>query len=368
MQRYILLVLPVMVCLSAPCYAQGAENFENEFRAFRQKLETATSSAPAADGNTAPVEDVPAVVSPLGPAANLPVDGRLPDASSQVWPQTPEDMQAQMANEAASQKKKMEDQLFKMALEKLLPLKPEQIRATLESFKESREAAETPLRFPEPEQVVQTVSLDPSSAPVIIETSPGHVTTLTILDSTGAPWPIQDISWAGKFDITPPEDGGHVVRITPMSAHGIGNLSIRLVDLITPVTMSVRTGLDKVHYRFDARIPKAGPLASVPIIQHGGLKASAGKDDDMIAVLDGTPAAGATRLKVEGTDGRTSVWKIEDRVYLRTPLTLLSPAWDSSVSSADGMKVYTMQNAPVVLLSDQGRMIKINISPDEVTP
>ncbi len=215
---------------------------------------------------------------------------------------------------------------------------------------------------------MQTVSLDPSAAPVIILTAPGHVTTLTILDSTGAPWPIQDISWAGKFEVTPPEDGGHVVRITQMSAHGIGNLSIRLVDLITPVTMSIRTGLDQVHYRFDARIPKTGPLASVPIIEHGGLKATAGKDDDMISILDGTPTSSAVRLKVEGTDGRTSVWKIEDRMYLRTPLTLLSPAWDSSVSSADGMKVYTVPSAPVVLLSDQGRMVSVSISQDEDMP
>jgi intracellular multiplication protein IcmK len=88
----------------------------------------------------------------------------------------------------------------------------------------------------------------------------------------------------------------------------------------------------------------------------------------MISILDGTPTSSAVRLKVEGTDGRTSVWKIEDRMYLRTPLTLLSPAWDSSVSSADGMKVYTVPSAPVVLLSDQGRMVSVSISQDEDMP
>ena len=40
--------------------------------------------------------------------------------------------------------------------------------------------------------------------------------------------------------------------------------------------------------------------------------------------------------------------------YVRTPLTLLSPAWQSSVSSADGMNVYALTNAPVLLLSDGG--------------
>jgi intracellular multiplication protein IcmK len=359
MMRQAILLSAFVFIFSQSAFAQNEKSFEDEFRNFRQKLEASNTTNAIAQNQD--------VQSPLGAASDLPASGQLP-GSPEIWPQSPEELQRAMQNEAEAQRKKAEDQLFKMALERLLPLKPEQIRDTLEEFAKSREAAETPIRFPEPEQVVQTVSLDPSVAPVMVQTAPGYVTTVTILDSTGAPWPIQDISWAGKFEVTPPEDGGHIVRITPMTAHGVGNLSIRLVDLITPVTMSIRTGLEKVHYRFDARIPKPGPLASVPIIQHGGLKAVAGKDDDMIAVLDGTPATGAVKLKVEGADGRTSVWKIEDRVYLRTPLTLLSPAWDSSVSSADGMKVYTMQTSPVVLLSDQGKMVKINISEDEVTP
>ncbi len=45
-----------------------------------------------------------------------------------------------------------------------------------------------------------------------------------------------------------------------------------MVDLITPITFTLVTGLDEVDYRFDARIPKLGPLAKVPLIEHGGLK------------------------------------------------------------------------------------------------
>jgi intracellular multiplication protein IcmK len=53
--------------------------------------------------------------------------------------------------------------------------------------------------------------------------------------------------------------------------------------------------------------------------------------------------------------------------YIRTPLTLLSPGWDQSVSSADGMHVYAMAFAPVVLLSDDGRMMRAYISRREET-
>lgn len=273
-----------------------------------------------------------------------------------------------MEAELETQKAKIEQQTFDAALKNLLPLAPGQIRTTLKEFSKSREAAETPITVPTPKQAVETVSLDPSDAPVIVRMAPGYVTTLIILDSTGAPWPVQDFSWAGKFDVTPPEEGGHVIRITPLTAHGVGNISIRMVDLITPITMQLVTGLEEVYYRLDARIPKPGPLAKTPIIEYGGLQSVAGTDDYMVGVLDGTPPSSAAKMKVKGVDGQTSAWRVDETVYLRTPLTLLSPGWNASVSSADGMNVYSLNNAPVVLLSDRGRMVRAQIVENEVSP
>ncbi len=269
---------------------------------------------------------------------------------------------------AAAQKKKVNDAVFEEALKSLLPMTPEQIRKLLDAFKESRQAAETPITMPVPKVEVVTVSLDPTQVPPVIKTAPGRVSTLIILDSTGSPWPIQDVSWAGKFDVTPPEEGGHVVRITPQSAHNVGNVSIRLVDLITPITFTLVTGLDEVDYRFDARIPKLGPLAKVPLIENGGLKSVVGGDENMVQMLDGTPPGNAEKLKIDGTDGRSSVWRLSGRIYLRTPLTLLSPAWSSSVTSGDGMNVYVLNDTPVILLSDEGRVVRAHIAATEVTP
>lgn len=350
-------------------FSQDASSEPNEIEQWRQSVGQGKNAAPAVKSDAPADEEIinpmaamnsdPMMSNPLGPAGTLPV-GPMVGTS-------PAEMQVLMEKEATDQRRKLEEQAFDTALKQLLPLEPEQIRKTLENFKVKREAAETPITVPEPRQVVETLSLDPSEAPALIKTAPGHVTTFTILDSTGAPWPIQDISWAGKFDITTPESGGHVVRITPMTAHGVGNISIRLVDLITPVTVRLTTGIDEVHYRFDARIPRPGPLAKTPLIQYGGLKAVAGRDDNMTGFLDGTPPKEAVRLKVTGADGRTTAWKVSEQMYLRTPLTLLSPGWDSSVSSADGMNVYALNQAPVILLSDEGRMVRAQIVADEVT-
>lgn len=299
--------------------------------------------------------------SPLGLGGALPGAGGSPAGYVGGTPISTAEMQAQMEAQAEEQRLQLREKAFDQALEALLPLKPEEIREVLGVFKESRQAAETPIVFPEPKIRVQTVSLDPGEEPPIIKLMPGHVTTVTILDITGEPWPIQDISFAGAFDVTPPESGGHVIRIVPRTAHGIGNMSIRLIDLITPITFSLRNDLGEMYYRFDARIPKYGPLAKAPLISHGGISSVAG-NETLMQVLDGVPPEGAEHMTVSGADDRTTAWKIDDRVYVRTPLTLLSPTWDTSVRSADGTSVYTLASAPILLLSDNGKMVRASVT------
>ncbi|MFH1157378.1 MAG: DotH/IcmK family type IV secretion protein [Pseudomonadota bacterium] len=379
MERLLLSLLAVAllsVCCF-PAFAQSMEEFEKERRSYKIREATAekgnvgTKEARSPILGNAESDGRPSSgVSPLGLAANLPVGKQMPATAKALNIPTPEEMQMQMQMtlEAESQKKKNEEALFDAALKQLMPLTPEQIRRLLDTFRDNRESAETPIAMPVPRVVVETISLDPSQTPSVIKTSPGRVTTITILDQTGAPWAIQDVGWAGKFDITPPEEGGHVVRVVPQSAHGVGNISIRLVDMITPVAFTLLTGLDEVYYRFDARIPKQGPLAKTPLIEFGGLNAVTGTDENLVQILDGTPPDRSEKLKVEGVDGRTNVWRVSGRIYLRTPLTLLSPSWNSSVTSADGMNVYTLDDAPVVLLSDEGRMVKAYIAADEGAP
>lgn len=386
-------------------FAQG-EDFNNEFKAFKEKVEAARAGEPA--GNTAAQPTVSAededgfapkmgelsadsansgavsdpasadilmedpfaaaattpAANPLGPAAGLPVQGQLPATAYAMTPPTQAELQAKVESEADLQKKKIKQRLFNNALDNLMPLSTDQVKTLLGRFKESREVAETPIAIPEPRTIVQTISLDPGQPPEIIKLSPGYVTTVSILDMTGAPWAIQDLSWAGKISIDPPEEGGHVIRIVPSTTHGSGNISLRLVDLTTPVTFRFQAGLEEVYYRYDARIPKQGPLAKTPIIDYGGIQTVAGTDDNLVAVLDGTIGIDAEgeKIKVEGADGRTTAWRISDMVYLRTPLTLLSPAWNQSATSADGTNVYTLEDTPVVLLSDEGRMVKVHLS------
>lgn len=261
----------------------------------------------------------------------------------------------------------MRDASYEAALNGLMPMNPDEIRQFLQTYQSSREASQTRLGgIPKPEIKVETVSLDPGVAPPVIKLSPGHVTSLTMLDITGQPWPVQDVTWGGNFEVISPGEGGHVIRINPMEAHEVGNMSIQLVELKTPVTFTLQTQLDVVQYRFDARIPDYGPLAEAPIIEQGMTSvASAAKDKDLTRLLGGVMPTDMEILTVNGVDTRTSVYRHNGRIFLRTPLTLLSPAWDSSVRSADGTTVYAINDAPVLLLSDRGRMVRATIEQEE---
>jgi intracellular multiplication protein IcmK len=295
-------------------------------------------------------------VSPRSPGMQLPT-GSEPDKVEALAnpfapvkreaPKTPEQVENQIRSQA-----------FAAALTGLLPLKPNEIRKLLEAFDETRQAVETPIYpDPEPEVIAQTISLDPGAAPPEIKVAVGHVTTVTMLDVTGEAWPVQDMTWAGAFDIVQPEAGGNVFRISPQAEFAHGNISIRMNRLKTPLTFILRTHRDKVYYRFDVRIPDYGPYAQQPLIEGGGPTLVAG-DSVQNAILDGVPPAGAVKLAVTGVDNRTTAYKISNATYVRTPLTLLSPGWSSSVSSADGTSVYTLADSPVVLLSDQGNVVQ----------
>ncbi len=282
------------------------------------------------------------------------VDGiRQPVATLDIEQKSPEELAEEIRQEA-----------FDAAITGLFPMRPNEIKEVLRQYDTTTRAVEEPVYgVPTPKISVETISLDPGVAPLTLKTATGHITTLSLLDATGAPWPIQDIGWAGDFEVIEPEEGGHIIRITPMSIAAYGNMSIRLLKLKTPVTIMLSTSKDEVQYRVDARIAEMGPQ-SVPQIIEGGSEINAG-GETIMSVLDGTPPSGATRLNVGGVDGRTTAYKLNNVTYVRTPLTLLSPGWQQSVSSADGMNVYALNDTPVLLLSDRGRFTRASLKTEK---
>ena len=282
---------------------------------------------------------------PQSPGMALPTDG-LPDLPPLEEEQT------------------ITDEAFEASLTGAMPLTPEQIREFLGEYDKTQEAIAKPIYdAPTPKVFIETVSLDPGVVPLEIKTSVGFVTTLNFIDVTGEKWAIQDIGWAGDYEVLQPEDSSNVLRITPLSEFGHGNVSIRLVDLKTPIILSLKTARDEVHYRADLRIPELGPDAAPPLVSVP-ISTVAGKTD-MTAILTGVVPQESESLVVSGVDSRTSAYTLDGHTYVRTPLTLLSPGWSASVKSADGTTVYQVGDAPVLLLSDGGRIVRAYLKTKE---
>lgn len=294
---------------------------------------------------------------PVDPVGTLPVD---PVPVEAVEPQqTPEEKEAELRGKA-----------FESMMKATLPMTPPELREAFERIDINQKAIEEPLAYPKPEVSFTTVSLDPGATPLTFKLATGHVTTVSFLDVTGQPWPIKDVTWAGNFDVKSSGDGSsdsrfpsypNLMQVIPMSEYAYGNMVVRLVGLATPVTFTLRTNREVVQYRLDLRVPENGPLALPPIINTASNTLTAG-DTTLTRVMEGVVPSSAQKMNVEGVDGRTTAYQVDGTLYLRTPLTLLSPGWTGSVRSADGMNVYALANAPVLLLSDRGQMVRASLS------
>ena len=255
---------------------------------------------------------------------------------------------------------RMKDRAYQGVLANLMPLTTDQIRTFMHRLEVVQKASVPPSGgLAKPQLKMQVVALDPGSEAPEIHLATGYVTTLSMLDATGQPWPIGDIGIAGNIEVKTTKNGLHVARIIPLANYATGNLSIMLVGLPTPVIFRIVSGKGDVHMRYDARVPSYGPNAKMPIIDRQRLTAG---DGTIMSFLDNAPPQGATKLHVAGVDSRTMAWQLADKVFVRTSLALLSPAWESSVASADGMTVYQVGDAPVLLLSDAGNMVRVRLS------
>ena len=311
-----------------------------------------TESTVSSENKSGVDRPVPNSVMPLDPPP-LPQESRLDNA---------------IRNEAERSfydaKKQKYQTTFERAYEGLIPLGPNEVRDTMSRYERTQRASVPPSTGQPRGQVrIKTLSLEPGSEPPTVNISSGYVTTITILDATGEPWPILDLGIGGNFEVSKTGGGNHVIRIMPLTRFGYGNLSVLLQDLSTPIIFKLSSGGATVDYRFDARIPRLGPNAKLSLIDKKN-KLQAGSAEIM-GFLDNAPPPEAKRVRINGADSRTMAWTVDRRMFVRTPLTMLSPAWDSSVSSADGTTVYELTETPVLIMSDNGVLVRARVAPKE---
>ena len=254
--------------------------------------------------------------------------------------------------------KTIDDLAFAGTEKQLFPLDGDKLHNLKRAFQDNEfyktADADTP---PKQTASSQFVNLSPGSTPPVIRLSQGFVSSLVFLDSSGAPWPISayDLGDPKSFNIQW-DKTSNTLMIQSIKLYTYGNLAVRLEGLNTPVMLTLIPGQKAVDYRVDLRVQGLGPNATnLPMDQ--GLPPSANRV--LLHVLEGVPPAGSRRLVVNGGDARA--WILGTRMFVRTNLTILSPGWLGSMTSADGMHAYVLQKSPVLLVSWHGKVMQLKI-------
>ncbi|HXH55103.1 MAG TPA: DotH/IcmK family type IV secretion protein [Gammaproteobacteria bacterium] len=251
----------------------------------------------------------------------------------------------------------LRDEAFKQLLDKISPLTPAQIIQMRKQEDKTQQAiATTPSAPPRPVSSTLTIDLSPGVTPPVVRLSAGFVSSLIFVDSTGEQWPISDYSLGNPKNFNIQWDRkSNALFIQSTTAYSSANLAIRLAGLDTPVMLSLVSGQKEVDYRVDCQVQGRGPNAAMPLVGDGLPTVT----PSLLSVLDGVPPPGSQELAVSGGYGRA--WLSKGKLIFRTQLTVLSPAWSATVSSPDGTRVYEMANTPLILASQNGRTVKIEL-------
>ncbi|GAB5389470.1 MAG: hypothetical protein Alpg2KO_24380 [Alphaproteobacteria bacterium] len=261
----------------------------------------------------------------------------------------------------------LEEELFRDALQQLFPLNPEQIEVTLQEWRKRRNAADRSLR-PTPrilEQGSIAISLEPGSKTPNVQLAEGEVTALTFFDITGNPYPVSSVVLGNpeEFSVEAPQLGGNLITVSPLRPNAAGNLVISLVDQPVPIIVRLSAGGNVVNYRVDMRIQARGPNAPT-IMPEQFDPGPPITGEVMTSLLDGVTPEGAVKQVLEG-NGPARAWKLDGVLYLRTPMTLISPNPTAQATGAAGIKVYEMPETPVILASDDGKIVRIRVREPE---
>lgn len=236
------------------------------------------------------------------------------------------------------------------------PLSSADIGLLKGALKREQEALHGPV--PEGRAVSVQVSLDPGALFPVIHLVPGIATTITVVDATGAPWPLDDVivGNAKAFPVRRMNTPNGLV-VEPKNNVGWTSLSLVLRGRGTPAVLKLVDSDTLSDTRVTARIEGRGPNAVVPVLQEPRPVVSS----RILAYLDGIPPASARSVPVRGT-ADMEAWREGNRLFVRTHMDILAPAWTETVSGPNGMKLFVFPPVSVITAAgEDGNMVTVEL-------
>lgn len=317
-------------------------------------------AAPAQPSASAPATPAPNSAAPTGWATGV---GTNPNPAAQRESSQGRTASAQSGNDPLPPP---QSDLFQQAQESMAPLTPQEIRVLRGQAQETNKAMIAPQVTIVPRISAQTVNLSPGASLPLIRTAVNYPSSLTFIDSTGAPWKLGAAPISGNSDIKAyyvPNSPILVLEAT--QSYASGNVTVYLEGLAVPIVLNVSSGESDsqaatwtVDSRLDMRIPRRGPGAqpgAAPEMRIGL------HDGVLQAFLDGIPPKEAKQLKTTGAVPDTTVWQMGDDLYIRTRADIRDE-FESTLSSADGTHLWKLPVTPYVSFSVMGHTAALNVA------
>ncbi|MBX8493181.1 DotH/IcmK family type IV secretion protein [Pseudomonas cichorii] len=257
--------------------------------------------------------------------------------------------------------------MYKRAVESEMPLTPEEVRQFLAERNNVDKAMSSPQLAVVPKISALTVDLSPGASLPLIRTAVNYPSSISFIDSTGAPWNLGAAPIAGNSQgftlYWVPKSPVMVVYANKPYESGI--ITVYLEGLAVPIVVTVSSGEPDttaktwaVDSRLDLRVPRRGPnaLAGAAPESRIGLH-----DSTLQAFLDGVPPKEARRLKTTGDVPETSVWQMGDDLYVRSRADIRDE-FEATLSSADGTHLWKLPVTPYVSFSVMGRTSALNVA------
>ncbi len=322
----------------------------------------ASSGAWAADGNTP--SQATAGSTPQGWASTGPLSGQ-PTRTAQMPAPATQNPNPQMAsgNDPLPPPRSV---MFNQAIDQISPVTPEETRELVGRSVEMDKAFATQPIAIIPKISALTVDLSPGASLPLVRTALNYPSSLSFIDSTGAPWKLGAAPLPGSDDFDAfwvPNSA--VMVIYAKKPFVSANVTVYLEGLSVPIMLSVSSGEADtsiktwtVDSRLDMRIPRRGPAAlpgAAPEMRIGL------HDKTLQAFLDGVPPKEARRLKTTGGIPETTVWQLGDDLYVRSRADIRDE-FEATLSSADGTHLWKLPLTPYVSFSVMGRTEALNVA------
>lgn len=278
-----------------------------------------------------------------------------------------------------------------MEYQTVSPLSTKEIQWVKQQMADSQYAMHetSPLRIDNP---ILTVNVGPGSQVPVIRLARGYVTTLSVVDASGNPWPVtayvvggndgSGSAGSGMFAIqaagnvslkvaaTTAKSGANqesdatlppnLMTISPRFFGAASNMVVTLKGMSTPIMLDLRTGKPagkSVDGMVTLRIDRMGPDSPTPVMQ---APPPSPVESSLLLFLSQTPPKGAVDLHASGGYGVVA-WKWNGKTIVRSRIPLAMPAWTAEISQ-DGVRVYSLPETRQLLLRAPSGMEPVTLN------